>query len=83
MKLTLTTTHPDKEKVKEIRNRIRENDGYCPCTLDPCTLEKIKTLYVCGESLEKMLKEDVKDGYCNCGLYFKKLDEIEASVKDD
>lgn len=25
--------NPDKEFVKEMREKLRENDGYCPCVI--------------------------------------------------
>ena len=32
----------DKEKVKEIREKIKENDGYCPCVPEYANNETTK-----------------------------------------
>ena len=51
----------DKELVKEIRERLKENDGYCPCRI-----EKTKdTKCMCKEFREQV------EGECHCGLYIK------------
>ena len=47
--------------VKEIREALKNNDGYCPCKL-----EKSKdTKCICKEFRE------MKSGKCHCGLYVK------------
>ena len=53
--------NPDKEFVKDIKKRIKDNGGHCPCQI-----EKTKdTKCMC-----KSLKEQ-ESGYCHCGLYYK------------
>jgi ferredoxin-thioredoxin reductase catalytic subunit len=49
------------ELVKEIRNKLKENDGCCPC--------KIKKT----EDTKCMCKEfrEQKEGECHCGLFYK------------
>jgi ferredoxin-thioredoxin reductase catalytic subunit len=58
MKITL---NPDEEYVKEIRAALKNNGGYCPCSLT-------KT-----EDTKCMCKEfrELKSGMCHCGLYEK------------
>ena len=48
-----------------IKERLKENGGYCPCAL-----EKNKdTKCMCKEFRE------TKEGFCHCGLYEKILEE--------
>ena len=49
--------NPDKSKVKEIRAKIKENDGYCPCIIQ----KNDDTKCPCKDFREK--KE------CHCELY--------------
>lgn len=53
--------NPDVELVAEIRQALKDNDGYCPCRLE-------KT-----EDNKCMCKEfrDMERGECHCGLYIK------------
>ena len=62
--MTITRT-PDKEKAKEIREAIKANGGHCPCQLEKTS----DTICIC-----KALRESPIEGWCECGLYFKKLD---------
>ena len=59
--------NPDTEYVKEVRHRLKENNGYCPCAL------------VKNEDTKCMCKEfrEMKEGMCSCGLYIKKADTDE------
>jgi len=52
----------DKELVQEIRQKIKENDGYCPCK----TQKTPDTKCICREFLEQQ-----ESGECHCGLYYK------------
>lgn len=54
----------DKQYVKNMRERIKENDGYCPCKLE----KNEDTRCMCKEFLEQQ-----EDGWCHCGLYYKKI----------
>jgi ferredoxin-thioredoxin reductase catalytic subunit len=49
--------NPDKEHVEKVRKAIKENNGYCPCSLIKDDDHKC----VCKDATEK--KE------CHCGLY--------------
>lgn len=54
-----TIKNPDTEFVKNLRKRIKDNSGYCPCRPDKipenkCQCEEYRTT-----------------GECICGLYIK------------
>ena len=51
----------NKELVDFIRNKLKENDGYCPCRVD----KNDDTKCMCKEFLEQGA------GECHCGLYVK------------
>lgn len=51
----------DTELVKEIRRKLKENNGYCPCRL----LKNEDTKCPCKEFREQ------EGGECFCGLYIK------------
>ena len=53
--------NPDKELVKEIRDALKANDGYCPCRIEKTPENKC----MCKEFLEQ------ESGMCHCGLYIK------------
>ncbi len=58
------TTNPDKELVKTIREKLKANDGYCPCRL----VKNEDTKCMCKEFLTQ------EEGECHCGLYIKTKD---------
>lgn len=51
----------DKELAKKIRQKLIENDNYCPCRLEK------------NEDTKCMCKEfrEMSEGTCHCGLYIK------------
>lgn len=51
--------NPDKAFVADLIERIRANDGYCPCRVE----KSIDTLCPC--------REFRKHYECTCGLYIK------------
>lgn len=51
----------DREFVNQMRQALRDNDGYCPCSL----VKSADTKCMCKAFLEM----DV--GVCHCGLYIK------------
>ena len=51
----------NKELVEEIRQKLKENDGYCPCRIE----KKDDTKCMCKEFREQ------EDGECHCGLFVK------------
>ncbi len=58
MKITVNT---NKELVEKIREKLRENGGYCPCRIKKTE----DTKCMCKEFLEQ------EEGVCHCGLYVK------------
>lgn len=54
-------SNPNKELVKEIREKLKENGGYCPCKI----VKNEDTKCICKEFIEQGL------GPCHCGLYIK------------
>ena len=61
MKISVSS---DKEHVDYIRQKLKENDGYCPCRLKKTD----DTKCICKEFLEQ------EEGECHCGLYVKTKD---------
>lgn len=55
----------DQELVKEIRKKLKENDGYCPCRIEKTE----DTKCMCKEFREQ------KVGECHCGLFVKTKEE--------
>ena len=55
----------NKKLVAEIRQRIKDNNGYCPCRL----LKNEDTKCMCKEFREQ------EEGECHCGLYVKIKDD--------
>ena len=53
--------NPDKEIVNLIRQKLKENDGYCPCR----RVKNEDTKCICKEFLAQ------EEGECHCGLYIK------------
>lgn len=49
--------NPDKEHVEKVRKAIKDNVGYCPCSLIKDDNHKC----VCKDAIEKL--------DCHCGLY--------------
>ena len=51
----------DKDLATTVRQKLKENDGYCPCKL----VKTPETRCMCKEFVEQDL------GECHCGLYIK------------
>lgn len=56
-------TNPDTELVKEIRDKLKENGGYCPCRIT----KNNDTKCMCKEFREMISNNET--GMCHCGLY--------------
>jgi len=56
--------NPDFVHRKEVEEAIKENDGYCCCTLD----KSEDTKCIC-----KDFREQNYTGFCHCGRYYKVL----------
>lgn len=52
----------DKDLETEIRLKLKENNGYCPCVI----VKNEDTKCMCKE-----FREQQEEGYCHCGLYYK------------
>lgn len=55
--------NPDKEYVAEIKKKLKENGGYCPCSIvktedTKCRCKEFREMVERGES-----------GMCHCGLF--------------
>lgn len=48
--------------VQTMLKKIKDNDGYCPCSL----VKDEDTKCMCKE-----FREQKEDGYCHCKLYYK------------
>lgn len=52
---------PNREYAKDVRQKLKENNGYCPCRIDKTP----DTKCMCKEFREQI------SGECHCGLYVK------------
>lgn len=57
------TTNPNKDLVKEIREKIKENNGHCACAISFDESNRC----MCEEFRQQI--EKGKSGECHCGLY--------------
>lgn len=53
----------NKELVKEIREKLKENGGYCPCRLEHTQ----DTKCMCKEFRDQIERRE--NGECHCGLF--------------
>jgi hypothetical protein len=60
------TVNKDKAIVQKVRKALKDNAGYCPCKL----IKSQDTKCMCKEFLEQK-----ENGLCECGLYYKKVEE--------
>ncbi len=56
----------DKELVDSLRNKMKENGGYCPCRL-----EKIEDNKCMCREFKEQIDDPEFEGYCHCMLYYK------------
>ena len=56
-------TNSNIELVKQIREKLKSNDGYCPCRIQ----KNEDTKCMCKEFKEQI--EHKQLGECHCGLY--------------
>lgn len=54
----------DTNLVNEIKQKLKDNGGYCPCRL----VKNADTKCMCKEF------RDMEEGECHCGLYIKTKD---------
>ena len=55
--------NPDVEYVKEVRRKLKENNGYCPCAVVKTADTKCK----CKAFREQLERGEL--GACGCGLW--------------
>lgn len=60
--------NPDKSLVKEIREQLKANNGYCPCVLQKIPDSKC----MCKEFRDMIDRGET--GTCHCGLYIAEED---------
>lgn len=65
MKKIKIVLNSNKELVEEIKQKLKDNDGYCPCRL----FKTPETKCMCKEFKEQ------EEGLCHCGLYLKLIME--------
>ena len=53
----------NRELVEEVRRKLRDNDGYCPCKL----IKDETTKCPCAETINELPVGQE----CHCGLYIK------------
>ena len=63
MTFRMVKQNPDKEFVVSIRKQLKDNNGYCPCSLEKTP----DTKCMCKEFREMIANGD--EGACHCGLY--------------
>lgn len=61
--------NPDKAYAQEVRKKIKDNEGYCPCCLE----KTFETKCMCKEFREQI--EHGVAGECHCGLYVAEKDD--------
>lgn len=57
-----TKLNPNEDRVRQIREALKSNGGYCPCRID----QTPDTKCPCKEFREQKIP-----GECHCGLYVK------------
>ncbi len=54
--------NPDKELFENVSQKVKDNEGYCPCKL----IKNQDTFCPCKE-----FKEQITIGECHCGRFLK------------
>jgi ferredoxin-thioredoxin reductase catalytic subunit len=58
--------NPDTQRAEEIKQLVKDNDGYCPCRI----YKNEDTKCMCKEFRDQ-IKDESFEGLCHCGLYYK------------
>lgn len=61
--------NPDQEFAREIKQQLRENNGYCPCAIVKNRSTKCKC-----EDFRQQIKRN-EPGSCRCGLWIAVVEE--------
>lgn len=64
MKIILNS---DKNIVKQVKEKLRENNGFCPCRIE----KTLDTKCMCKEFRDQI--ERGVAGECHCGLYIAEV----------
>ena len=64
--------NPSINFVSMFSKKLKDNEGYCPCKIDKIEDNKC----ICKEFLSMD-----SEGYCHCGLYYKKLEEMTLKLR--
>lgn len=67
--VTRVMINPDEKLVSQIRQKLKDNDGYCPCQL----IKNEDTKCPCKKFKEQI--ENGECGECHCGLFVLKLEQ--------
>ena len=62
------TVNEDTKLVSEIRQKLEENDYYCPCRI----VKSEDTKCMCKE-----FREQKTNGFCHCQLFYKTVEKGE------
>lgn len=57
--------NPDAEIVKQVKEALNKNDGYCPCKIEHIAENEC----MCADFRKQL------SGECHCGLFIKYLEE--------
>lgn len=63
MKELRVIQNPDADYAKDVRKKLKQNNGYCPCRLEKTD----ETKCMCKEFRDMLDKGET--GMCHCGLY--------------
>lgn len=63
------TQNPNKKYADEIKQKLKDNEGYCPCRLQKTE----DTKCMCKEFRDKLGRKE--SGYCHCELYYADFEE--------
>lgn len=60
--------NPDKDYAKKVRDKLKDNGGYCPCRIN----KNEDTKCMCKEFRDQIEKGE--EGMCHCGLYIYEVE---------
>lgn len=61
--------NPDKEFVRNFKEKLKENQGFCPCRI----IKNADTKCMCKEFRQQVSSN--AEGWCHCGLYYNKKED--------
>lgn len=61
--MMIVKQNPNNKYAQKIKDRLKQNDGYCPC----CIEKSPDTKCMCKEFREQIDRRE--PGECHCGLY--------------